>query len=109
LGSAAVADVAGPAAGLCAAIAVALAGGGYWALVVQQLVAAGVMSAGLVLAGRWVPGLPRRDVSVRPFVRYGANLLGAQLLGYATRNVDTARPGVRLGAGVPAPPTRRYP
>lgn len=108
LGAAAVADVVGPAAGLCAAVVVALAGGGYWALVVQQLVAASVMSAGLVLAARWVPGLPRRDVSVRPFVRYGSNLLGAQLLGYATRNIDTVILGVRFGAGVAGLYSRVY-
>lgn len=108
LGAAAVADVAGPVAGLCAAILVAVAGGGYWALVAQQLVAALVLSAGLIVAGRWVPGWPRRDVSVRPFVRYGSNLLGAQLLGYATRNIDTAILGLRFGAGVAGLYSRVY-
>jgi PST family polysaccharide transporter len=108
LGAAAVADVAGPVAGLCVAILVAVAGGGYWALVAQQLVGAFVMSVGVIAAGRWVPGPPRRDVSVRPFVRYGSNLLGAQLLGYATRNIDTAILGVRFGAGVAGLYSRVY-
>jgi PST family polysaccharide transporter len=45
---------------------------------------------------------------VRPFVRYGANLLGAQLLGYATRNIDTAILGVRFGAGVAGLYSRVY-
>jgi PST family polysaccharide transporter len=108
LGAAAVADVAGPVAGLCAAILIAVAGGGYWALVAQQLVAAVVMSAAVIVAGRWLPGWPRRSVSVRPFVRYGANLLGAQLLGYATRNIDTVVLGVRFGAGVAGLYSRVY-
>lgn len=108
LGAAAVADVAGPVAGLGAAILIAVAGGGYWALVAQQLVAAFVMSVWVIAAGRWVPGWPRRDVSVRPFVRYGSNLLGAQLLGYATRNIDTAILGVRFGAGVAGLYSRVY-
>jgi len=108
LGTAAVADVVGPVAGLCAAILIAVAGGGYWALVAQQLVAAFVMSVGVIAAGRWVPGWPRRDVSVRSFVRYGSNLLGAQLLGYATRNIDTAILGVRFGAGVAGLYSRVY-
>lgn len=108
LGATAAADVAGPVAGLCAAILIALAGGGYWALVAQQLVAAFVMSVGVIAAGRWVPGWPRRGVSVRPFVRYGSNLLGAQLLGYASRNIDTAILGVRFGAGVAGLYSRVY-
>jgi PST family polysaccharide transporter len=41
-------------------------------------------------------------------VRYGSNLLGAQLLGYATRNIDTAILGVRFGAGVAGLYSRVY-
>ncbi|WP_028050852.1 lipopolysaccharide biosynthesis protein [Cellulomonas sp. URHD0024] len=91
------ADLVGPASGILAAIGLAVAGAGYWALVAQQLVAAAVTLAFTVLCGRWAPGWYRRSVSIARFFRFGGGVLGAQLLNYLTRNVDNIAIGARWG------------
>ena len=95
----AAADVTSPAAALAAAISAALLGWGYWALVAQQLVMAIVLLAMLAYGARWIPGLPKRGVPMRAFLTFGGNLVGAQLVGYVSNNVDSVLIGVRFGAG----------
>ncbi|MCP2264681.1 lipopolysaccharide biosynthesis protein [Promicromonospora thailandica] len=90
-------DVAASAVGLVVAVGVAVLDGSYWALVAQQLVTAGVLAVGSVVAARWLPGLPRRQESVRSFISYGLHQLGAQLLTYASMNADTVVVGARFG------------
>ncbi|MFD6446559.1 lipopolysaccharide biosynthesis protein [Promicromonospora sp. NPDC060204] len=107
-GAAAVVEVAGPLAGLSTAILMAVGGWGYWALVGQELVKALVLSVGLVVAARWWPGPPRRGTSVRSFVRYGGYLMGTQILGYTSRNIDTLVVGARFGAAVTGLYSRAY-
>jgi PST family polysaccharide transporter len=92
-------DVVAPTLGLLVAIIVAFYDGSYWALVAQQIVAATTICAGSVILARWLPGLPRRRESVRPFVSYGVHQLGAQLLTYASMNADAVVIGARFGAG----------
>lgn len=91
-------DVCAPALALAVAIGGALLGWEYWALVAQQITQALVVLVGAALVGRWRPGRPRRDVSVRSFLRFGTGLVGSQLVNYATNNVDTAVVGVVHGA-----------
>ncbi|MCR8670844.1 lipopolysaccharide biosynthesis protein [Agrococcus sp. HG114] len=93
----AVIDVASAAIGLAVAIAVALLGGGSWALVAQQLTAGAVVVVGAVIAGRWLPGRVGRGESVRPMVTLGWNLVAANLIQYAARQVDTVVVGLRFG------------
>lgn len=95
--SLALADVGGQAAGLGTAIAAALAGWGYWALVLQALAQAATLLALLVLASRWRPGLPRRDADMRPLLRFGGNLMASQLLTYFSNNLGQILVGSRLG------------
>ncbi|MEV8268530.1 lipopolysaccharide biosynthesis protein [Microbacterium sp. NPDC076911] len=85
----AVIDVLAVAVALGLAIGIAVSGGGYWALVAQQLVIAAVSLIGLALAARWLPGLPRRGAHMRELYAFGANTLGVQLFSYATSNVDS--------------------
>ncbi|WP_240675580.1 lipopolysaccharide biosynthesis protein, partial [Cellulomonas endophytica] len=92
-------DVLGPALALGTAVALAAAGAGYWALVVQQLVQAVVLLVGVVAAARWLPRRYDRTAPMRAFFRFGGNLLASQLLGYAANNVDTLVIGQRFGAG----------
>ncbi|MBL8929577.1 MAG: lipopolysaccharide biosynthesis protein [Kineosporiaceae bacterium] len=93
----AVADVAGQLVALTAAILTALAGWGYWAIVVQLNT---VAAATLVLSwwqSRFVPSPPRREVSIRRFFRYGGGMLGTQLIAYGTRNIDNVAIGAWSG------------
>ena len=104
----AIADVAAPAVALTAAITAGLLGWGYWALVAQQLTMAGVLLLLLVGGARWLPGLPKRGVPLRDFLRFGGNLVGAQLVGYLSNNVDSVVIGVRFGAAPLGVYTRAY-
>ncbi|WP_210479311.1 lipopolysaccharide biosynthesis protein [Naasia sp. SYSU D00948] len=93
-----VSDASGQVAGLTLAILTASLGWGYWALVVQQLVAAAVQLTVAAAATRWLPGRPIRGVPMKPFLAFGSNLAGVQLLGYVSRNVDSVVIGATLGA-----------
>lgn len=91
-------DVLAAALALGVAIGGALLGWEYWALVAQQITQALVILLGAVLRAHWRPGRPRRDVSVRSFLRFGANLVLSQVVNYGTNNVDTALVGYAYGA-----------
>lgn len=91
-------DVFAAAAALVAAIAMAMLGYGYWALVGQQLALTTVTLLGLVVSARWWPGLPKREANMRALYTYGANTLGVQLFVYATSSVDSILIGRVWGA-----------
>jgi O-antigen/teichoic acid export membrane protein len=93
------ADVGAQALGITGAIITAVLGGGYWAIVVQQIVVAVMTLTFNVAVCRWRPGLPSRSVSIRRFFRFGGGVLGTQLIGYATKNVDNIAVGAYWGAG----------
>lgn len=92
-------DIVAQAAGIGVAIAAAAAGAGYWAIIAQQgvlVLTTLVMSA---VQSHWRPGRFRRGVPLRRFFRFGGGLLGMQVLGYTTNNVDTAALGAVWGPG----------
>lgn len=91
-------DLGSQLAGTMLAIVVAWRGAGYWALVVQQIVACLVVLMGCVALARWAPGRPQRSADVRPMVRFGMGMLTSQVIGYLNSNVDTLVIGRRLGA-----------
>ncbi|WP_368565363.1 lipopolysaccharide biosynthesis protein [Pseudoxanthomonas sp. UTMC 1351] len=99
-GPLALADVGGQLLGLAAAVATALLGWGYWALVVQALVQALVILVLMAVATRWLPGLPRRSAGMGGLLRFGGNLMASQLLNYLSTNIGQIIIGSRLG---PAP------
>ena len=84
--------------GVGTAVLLALSGAGYWAIVAQLVVVAVATLVLSALMCRWHPGLPRRDVSIKRFFRFGGGLLGTQLLGYATKNVDSIAIGTMYGS-----------
>jgi PST family polysaccharide transporter len=88
--------VAGQAVGAGAAIALAWAGAGYWALVAQQLTQGAVALAVVAAAAGWWPGPPRRAPGLGPVLRLGGQLMGTQLVHYASNNVDTVTIGLRF-------------
>lgn len=82
-------EVASQAFGLAIAIAAALTGWGYWALVAQQIsISAGALVGAAVLA-RWVPSWPSRGRRMGGLVKFGANTMGVQLITYVSNNVDS--------------------
>ncbi len=94
-----VVELSAQAAGVAVAITSAVLGAGYWSIVAQQGTLVLVTCVLCVAFCGWRPGLPRRATSVRKFVRFGSHVLGTQVLGYATNNVDNVTIGAVWGAG----------
>lgn len=92
-------DIASQAIATTVAITCALRGWSYWAIVVQLLTAAVAMLVLNLVVGRWLPRLPRRDVSIRRFFQFGLPILGTNVMGYLLNNADTAGLGAVWGAG----------
>jgi O-antigen/teichoic acid export membrane protein len=93
------ADIGAQSLGIAAAITVAVLGGGYWAIVVQQIVVAVLTLTFNMAVCRWRPGLPKRSVSITRFFRFGGGVFGTQMINYATKNVDNVAIGIHWGAG----------
>ncbi len=87
------------AAALGLAVAAALAGLGFWALVVQRLLWAAMMMAGGWALCRWRPGRPGPFAEVRALVVFGANATGAMTLGALAGNLDKIVIGWYWGSG----------
>jgi PST family polysaccharide transporter len=80
-------------------VTAALAGFGYWSLVMMQL---GNGVAVLALAwgfSRWRPSRPHIDRDAFHLIRFGGTVTGYNLLGYLITNLDNILIGARFGAG----------
>lgn len=97
-GQVALSDVGAQVLGLVAGVAAALLGWGYWALVLQQVVQALVNLVIAMGCARWLPRGYRRDAPMGAFMSFGWNLMAAQMLGYASRNIGQVIIGARTGA-----------
>lgn len=87
------------AAAITAALLVAWAGGGYWALVMMPVVGS-LVDAGMAwLLSGWRPGPFRRSAGVSSMVKFGGNLTIFNVTNYFTRNADNALIGWSCGAG----------
>jgi PST family polysaccharide transporter len=89
--------------GLVGGVGAALAGAGYWALVVQQVSIYVTESGGALLLCRWRPAPRRasatlRDPELRAMLHYGKDLSAARLIAYAGRNLDAVMVGYFAGA-----------
>ncbi|MGE0096340.1 MAG: lipopolysaccharide biosynthesis protein [Alphaproteobacteria bacterium] len=84
--------------GMAAAVAAALAGMGYWALVVQRLAWVVVLTAGAWCVCAWRPGRagPLRDV--RELLHFGGNVAASNLVGLLARSADQILIGWFWGA-----------
>jgi O-antigen/teichoic acid export membrane protein len=81
------------------AIGSALAGFGYWSLVVLNVAREiGTTAAAWVMC-RWRPGRPVRGSGVRPLVAFGAHLTGFNIVNYVARNIQKMLIGWYWGAG----------
>ncbi|BCH23907.1 lipopolysaccharide biosynthesis protein [Mesorhizobium sp. L-8-3] len=90
-------DVVTAVAGLAATVAAALAGLGYWSLVIGPAVSALVALAAAWRVARWRPGKPSFRID-REILSFGANLTGFNLVNFFARNLDTILIGKFSGA-----------
>lgn len=80
-------DIVSMAAGIVAGIAAALGGLGYWALVISPITTFATKTVMRWLSARWVPSRLSRGSGVRPLLGFGANLTGANFIGYLASNL----------------------
>jgi len=83
---------------LLVGIALALAGGGYWALVLKEISLTAFRALGVWLATGWVPSRPRRTAGVSSLLRFGRDVTGFNIINYFSRNMDNLLIGRRWGA-----------
>jgi len=91
------AEIAGRLVGLGAGVAAALAGLGYWALVLNTLATAAVRMVILLMVSGFRPAPPRRGTGVRPMISVGGWYVGFSFLNYFSRNLDNIIIGRVLG------------
>jgi O-antigen/teichoic acid export membrane protein len=90
-------NVAGTLAGTVAAVAIAVAGGGAWAIIGQQLVFAAVTSVLLWRASSWRPQRVFSRGSAHFLADFSGPLVGQRLLFYVHQNADRFLIGRYLG------------
>jgi O-antigen/teichoic acid export membrane protein len=96
-GAVAGSDLGAQVAALAVAVPVAALGGGYWALVAQQLTQGVVILVADVALSGWLPRRPRRGVGLGPLVRFGGGLTGTQTVYYLGNNLDNLALGLFAG------------
>lgn len=82
-------DIVSMAAGIAAGITAALGGLEYWALVISSITTFATKTVMRWLTARWVPSVMSRGSGVRPLLGFGANLTGANFIGYLASNVTS--------------------
>lgn len=84
---------------LAVGVILALAGWGYWTLVIVGIVNAAAIALVTWAASGWKPGVPHLRTGVGSMVAFGGHLTGFNLLNYLTRNADNILIGRALGPG----------
>jgi O-antigen/teichoic acid export membrane protein len=91
-------QIASGALSLTTAIAAAVAGAGYWALLVQMATSETVSLLLTWWYCRWLPGRPQRSEGTRSMVNFGGYMTGLGLFSYLGRNADNVLVGNYLGS-----------
>jgi PST family polysaccharide transporter len=87
-------------AGFAAAIGLAVAGAGYWALVVQRLTAPLLLMVASWVVCRWRPSPPARTAGLPPLLGFGASVTGSGLAIAFSRSIDQILIGWLWGPAV---------
>lgn len=74
--------------GIGSAIVAAKYGMSYWALVINSVVTSVTSAIGMWLSSGWMPGMPRKSAEVRAMVKFGADIVGFNIINYFSRNLD---------------------
>jgi len=80
------------------AIAMAEWGYGYWALVAMTIAGPLVSTAGLWVAVKWMPGMPRRRAGLRSMIRFGGTITLNGAVMYVAYNLEKVLLGRFWGA-----------
>jgi O-antigen/teichoic acid export membrane protein len=94
----AVIDVIGLVASMALAIGMAIAGSGYWALVVMAVGQPALCAVGSWLATRWIPSWPQRTEGVRSMLMFGGKVTLSNIIVYMAYNTDKVLLGRFWGA-----------
>jgi len=84
--------------GASLAVAMALYGLHYWALVTRPIASAMFLAAGSWIQCRWIPGRPRLTSEVKSMLRFGLNVTGFTMFDFAGKSADRVAIGYRTGA-----------
>lgn len=84
--------------GLAVALALALGGAGYWALVAQRLVGPTVVAPGCWILCRWRPSRPAFAPGAAALLGFGSSLAGTSLIALVSRSIDMVLIGWFWGA-----------
>jgi PST family polysaccharide transporter len=95
----ALAEILGAVSGVVAAIAVALGGGGAWALVAQQLAQWGVKAIVVACTTRFRPRFVFRMDGLEPHFRFGRDTAGWSLINFFARQIDPLVIAKLIGTG----------
>ena len=79
-------------------IGMAVSGFGYWALVGSTITLPAVNTALMWVIGAWIPGMPRRGVSIHSMLRFGGTITLNNLVVYIAYNFDKLLLGRVWGA-----------
>ncbi len=91
-------DIGADLLGLAVAVALAMAGADYWALVAQRLTVPAIALVGSWSLCRWRPGPPKAAAGVRELLAFGAAVTGVNLTAAAGRSIDQILIGWAWGA-----------
>lgn len=91
-------DIASMTLGIVAGIIAALAGLSYWALVISTVTTYLTKTLFRWASVGWLPSLMRRGTGVRPLLSFGANLTGANFIGYFASHITSFAVGYIGGA-----------
>lgn len=91
-------DISANLIGTVVSIAMALAGCGYWSLVVKPIVTSAIVCVGAWWFCRWVPSRPRASSGVGELARFGLGVTGFTLTDYFARSADRLAIGYFFGA-----------
>lgn len=91
-------DIVSMATGIIAGITAAYKGLEYWALVISPIATFATKTFMRWLIARWVPSMMSRGSGVRPLLGFGANLTGANFIGYIATNITPFAVGYIGGA-----------
>lgn len=91
-------EVASILVGSVVAISFAFVGGGYWSLVLLNLMRPFVFFVGVWMFCRWRPGAPREGGAIWDLLTFGGNLTGFNVINYFARRGDDILVGRFVGA-----------